>query len=39
MRVADPHGFNADPDLDSAYFLIADPDPQLECGSGSSNSN
>jgi hypothetical protein len=29
IRVADPHGFNADPD--PAFFLIADPDP----GSGS----
>jgi hypothetical protein len=26
-RVSDPHGFNADPDTDPAFFLIADPDP------------
>jgi hypothetical protein len=28
-RVSDPHWFNADPDtdLDPAFFLIADPDP------------
>ncbi len=30
-RVSDPHWFNADPDPDPAFFLIADPDS----GSGS----
>ncbi len=30
-RVSDPHWFNADPDPDPAFLLIADPDP----GSGS----
>ncbi len=30
-RVSDPHGFNADPDTDPAFFIIADPDS----GSGS----
>jgi hypothetical protein len=25
-RVSDPHWFNADPDTDPAFFLIADPD-------------
>ncbi len=31
---ADPHWFNADPDLDPAFFLIAapDPDPVLDPG-------
>ncbi len=27
VRVSDPHLFNADPDTDPAFFLIADPDP------------
>jgi hypothetical protein len=31
LRVSDPHWFNADPDPDPAFFLIADPDS----GSGS----
>ncbi len=26
-RVVDPHWFNANPDTDPAFFLIADPDP------------
>jgi hypothetical protein len=30
-RVSDPHCFNADPDTDPEFFLIADPDS----GSGS----
>jgi hypothetical protein len=29
-RVSDPHGFNADPDTDPAFFLIADPDPGFD---------
>jgi hypothetical protein len=31
IRVSYPHLFNADPDTDTAFFLIADPDS----GSGS----
>ncbi len=27
FRVSNPHWFNSDPDLDPAFFLIADPDP------------
>ncbi len=29
-RVADPHWFNADTDMDPGFFLIADPDPVLD---------
>ncbi len=29
-RVADPHCFNADPDLDPAFYLFADPDADLD---------
>jgi hypothetical protein len=28
----DLHRFNADPDTDPAFFLIADPDPVLNPG-------
>ncbi len=28
IRVSDPHWFNADPD--PAFYLIADPDPDLD---------
>ncbi len=34
-RVSDPHWFNADPDTDPAFFLIADPDSGSGPGSGS----